>query len=303
LNKREIDIAIVSDVHLGTYGSHAKELLNYLRSIDPKTLVLNGDIIDIWQFSKNYWPESHMKVVREIFSMMSKGINVYYLTGNHDDMLRKFSDFHLQNFHLVDKLILNIDGKKAWIFHGDVFDISMKHSKWIAKLGATGYDLLILLNRMVNFLLKKAGKGKISFSKKIKNSVKTAVKFIGNFEETVTDIAIENNYSYVACGHIHQPEIRNFSKNGKSVLYLNSGDWVENLTALEYNDGEWKLYQYNASEFEEEKADDKVADEKEAEEKLRELLSETLNEKTRFSRKNKPEKIYPFYSGFMKLFL
>jgi UDP-2,3-diacylglucosamine pyrophosphatase LpxH len=253
MNKRKLELVVISDVHLGTYGSHAAELLKYQCSIGPSTLILNGDIIDIWQFSKKYWPEDHMKVIKEITSMLSKGVNVYYLTGNHDDMLRRFCDFSLGNFHLANKAVLDIDGKKAWFFHGDVFDISMKHSKWIAKLGASGYDMLILMNRLVNGLLLKMGKEKISFSKKIKNSVKSAVKFIGNFEETVAEIAVESGFDIVACGHIHQPEIKKLKHRNKEVLYLNSGDWVENLTSLEYGNGQWHLYQYKEENFTPEK--------------------------------------------------
>lgn len=150
----------------------------------------------------------------------------------------------------MDKLILNLDGKKAWFFHGDVFDISVQNAKWIAKLGGWGYDLLILFNRFLNFILLKMGREKYSLSKKIKNSVKKAVKFIDDFEKTATDLAIENGYHYVICGHIHQPQIsRKVNKNG-TCLYLNSGDWIENLTALEYHDKRWDLFQY--SQFEKE---------------------------------------------------
>ncbi len=244
MNKRNIKVAVISDVHLGTYGCHAKAVNRYLKSINPEILILNGDIVDIWQFSKRYWPDSHMKVVQRIFKMMANGTKVYYLTGNHDEMLRKFTDFRLGKLELLDKLVLDLDGKKAWIFHGDVFDISMKHSKWLAKLGAVGYDTLIILNSMVNWVSQKMGRGKVSFSKRIKNSVKQAIKFIDDFEETATSIAIENGYDYVLCGHIHQPAIRNVKTEGGETLYLNSGDWVENLTALEYNDKKWSLYHY-----------------------------------------------------------
>jgi UDP-2,3-diacylglucosamine pyrophosphatase LpxH len=244
MNKRNIKIAVISDVHLGTYGCHAKAVNRYLKSINPEILILNGDIVDIWQFSKRYWPDSHMKVVQRIFKMMANGTKVYYLTGNHDEMLRKFTDFRLGKLELLDKLVLDLDGKKAWIFHGDVFDISMKHSKWLAKLGAIGYDTLIVLNSMVNWSSQKLGRGKVSFSKRIKNSVKQAIKFIDDFEETATSIAIENGYDYVLCGHIHQPSIRNVKTENGETLYLNSGDWVENLTALEYNDKKWSLYHY-----------------------------------------------------------
>jgi UDP-2,3-diacylglucosamine pyrophosphatase LpxH len=159
-------------------------------------------------------------------------------------MLRKFSDANIGNFFILDKLVLDLDDKKAWIFHGDVFDVSVQHSKWIAKLGGLGYDYLILANRFVNWFLKKLGKEPYSFSKKIKASVKKAVKHISDFETTATDLAIENKYDYVICGHIHEPKIiRKENKDG-STLYLNSGDWVENLTALEYNKKRWKLYKY-----------------------------------------------------------
>lgn len=244
MKKRKLDLAIISDVHLGTYGSHAVELYNYLNSIKPKILVLNGDIIDIWQFRKSYFPKAHLKVIKKIIDLASKGTKVYYITGNHDELLRKFSDSFMGNFCVVDKLVLDLEGNKAWIFHGDVFDASVQHSKWIAKLGGLGYDYLILFNRFVNWILKKLGKEPYSFSRKIKASVKKAVKHISDFENTATELAIEKGYQYVICGHIHEPKIiRKENKNG-SVLYLNSGDWVENLTALEYKKKRWKLYRY-----------------------------------------------------------
>ncbi|WAC41973.1 UDP-2,3-diacylglucosamine diphosphatase [Pedobacter sp. SL55] len=249
MEKRNVEIVVISDVHLGTYGCHAKELLKYLKSIKPKTLILNGDIIDIWQFSKRYWPETHMKILRKLMKFVAEGVNVYYLTGNHDELLRKFADMQLGSFHLQNKLILELDGKKAWFFHGDIFDVTMQHSKWLAKLGAVGYDSLILLNSMVNWCLKLLGREKMSFSKKIKAKFKDAVKFINSFEETAAELAIENGYQYVVCGHIHQPEKRNIFANNGEVIYLNSGDWVENLTALEYNQGNWEIFKYEAQNF------------------------------------------------------
>ncbi|CAZ95626.1 UDP-2,3-diacylglucosamine diphosphatase [Zobellia galactanivorans] len=244
MKKRPVDIVVISDVHLGTYGCHAKELIKYLKSINPKQVVLNGDIVDIWQFNKRYWPKSHMKVVKLLMEWIAKGVQVHYITGNHDEMMRKFSGFKLGSFSIVNKLVLTVHGKQAWIFHGDVFDVTMQHSKWLAKLGAIGYDTLILINSAVNFCYKKFGRGPVSMSKKIKNSVKSAVKFINNFEQTAADIAIENDFDYVVCGHIHQPEIKSIETENGSVIYLNSGDWIENLTALEYTKGKWELYRY-----------------------------------------------------------
>ncbi|MCA1803036.1 MAG: UDP-2,3-diacylglucosamine diphosphatase [Rhodothermaceae bacterium] len=245
MSKRPVDLVVISDVHLGTYGCHAAELNRYLKSIKPGILILNGDIMDMWQFKKYYWPDSHMKVLKTITSLLSKGTVIYYLTGNHDENLRKFSDFKLGNFHLRDKLLIELNGKTAWFFHGDVFDVTMRYSKTVAKLGGFGYDLLILLNRLVNFISCKLGRGKMSFSKSIKDGVKSAVKFIDDFENTATDLAIDNGYEYVVCGHIHRPVIKRSVNGTGSVTYLNSGDWVENLTSLEYHNDEWVLYRYD----------------------------------------------------------
>lgn len=243
--KRKIEIAVISDVHLGTFGCHAKQLLTYLNSIDPKKLILNGDIIDIWQFKKRYFPKPHLRVIKKIMDMAADGTEIIYITGNHDEMLRKFSNTKIGNISIVDKVVLELDGKKAWFFHGDVFDVSIQNAKWLAKLGSYGYDVLILLNRLVNWCLIRLGKERYSLSKKIKDSVKGAVKYISDFENVAIDLAIENGYDYVICGHIHQPKM--FTKENKhgKTTYLNSGDWIENFTALEYQFKRWKIYNYN----------------------------------------------------------
>ena len=245
LKKRKVEVAVISDVHLGTYGCHAKELLDYLSSIKPKILVLNGDIIDIWQFRKSYFPSKHLEVIKKIISMSTKGTKVYYITGNHDEFLRKFTDLHMGNISLIDKLVLELDHKRAWIFHGDVFDASITQAKWLAKLGGWGYDILILINRFINWVLARFNKEPYSLSKKIKNNVKSAVKFITNFENVCVELAIEKGYDYVICGHIHEPKIEFMENENGETFYLNSGDWVENLTALEYNNKKWKLYKHD----------------------------------------------------------
>jgi UDP-2,3-diacylglucosamine pyrophosphatase LpxH len=247
--KREIDLVVISDVHLGTYGSQARELHHYLQRIKPGILVLNGDIIDFWQFSKRYWPNHHMKVVKDIISLAAKGTRIYYITGNHDETMRKFSGLCVGNLSVVNKLELVLDGKRTWFFHGDVFDVIMQHSRWLEKLGAIGYDSLILLNVFINHISRWLGKGKVSLSKRIKGNVKTAVRFVSNFEETAAKLALHKGFDAIVCGHIHQPEIKEIalSKTGK-IQYLNSGDWVENLSALEYHQGEWRLFRYHEEE-------------------------------------------------------
>ena len=256
--KRKVEIVVLSDIHLGTYGCHAKEVLQYLNSVKPKKLILNGDIIDIWQFRKRYFPKAHLQVIKKIIALAAKGTKVYYLTGNHDEKLRRFSDTKMGNIQILDKLILNLDGKKAWFFHGDVFDASIQHTKWIAKLGGWGYDFLIILNSFINWCLVSLGRPKYSLSKKIKNSVKKAVSFITDFEETAAELAIENQFDYVICGHIHQPQMRKVETSQGACLYLNSGDWIENLTALEYDKGIWSLMEYEKQNLPETQEDESV---------------------------------------------
>jgi UDP-2,3-diacylglucosamine pyrophosphatase LpxH len=242
--KREVELVVISDIHLGTYGCRSEELLRYLKTIKPKKIILNGDVIDMWQFSKRYWPKSHMQVIKHLTGLLVKNTKIIYLTGNHDEMLRKFSGFKIGSFQIDNKIVLKLNGKRAWIFHGDVFDVTMKYSKWLARLGAMGYDILIVINTIVNWCMTKFGREKISLSKRVKNSVKSALKFINDFEKTAADIAIDNGYHYVVCGHIHHPEIKTLTSERGEVMYLNSGDWVENLTALEYNEGTWRIYRY-----------------------------------------------------------
>jgi UDP-2,3-diacylglucosamine pyrophosphatase LpxH len=201
--------------------------------------------MESWQFKKYYGPKSHMKVIKYIIGVAAKGTHVYYITGNHDETLRKFAGIKMGNLEIVNKLELNINGKKAWVFHGDVFDVIMQHSKWLAKAGAIGYDFLILLNVVINFFSRLIGKGKVSLSKKIKDNVKTAIKYINSFEDTAAALAIHKGFDYIICGHIHHPDNRIITdQKNNSIQYLNSGDWIENLTSLEFNDGEWKIYKF-----------------------------------------------------------
>lgn len=221
--KRKVDLVVISDLHLGTYGCHAKELLHYLESIEPERVILNGDIIDGWHFSKRYFPKWHMKVVQHLIKWISEQKEIIYITGNHDEMLRKFVGFKMNNFKIENKAVI--------------------------ELGGVGYNILILLNRLVNCFSEKLGRGKISFSKKIKNSVKGAVKHINKFEVTAAKIAASEGYSHVICGHIHQAVKKDITTKEGIVTYLNSGDWIENLTSLEYNEGKWTIFNYLESDL------------------------------------------------------
>jgi len=249
MEKRPVDVVVLSDVHLGTYGCRAKELVNYLKSITPNILILNGDIIDGWQFTKRYFPVAHMMVIKEIIQFITNGTRVFYITGNHDEMMRRYTDIQMGNFTLTDKLVLEIDNKMTWIFHGDVFDNTTKGSaKILAKLGSSGYNLLIRFNRFINFILKSLGRERVSISKKVMAGV-NALSKVNEFETIAAELAIEKKYDYVICGHIHQPQKKIVETKDGKVTYLNSGDWVEHLTALEYQQNEWTIFEYDEKDF------------------------------------------------------
>ena len=250
MEKRSVDVVVLSDVHLGTYGCRAKELVNYLKSITPNILILNGDIIDGWQFTKRYFPVAHIMVIKEIIQFITNGTRVFYITGNHDEMMRRYTDLQMGNFTLTDKLVLEIDNKMTWIFHGDVFDNTTKGgAKVLAKLGSSGYNLLIRFNRFINFILKFLGRERVSISKRVMAGVNKAVSKINDFELIAAELAIEKKYDYVICGHIHQPQKKIVETKDGKVTYLNSGDWVEHLTALEYQQNEWTIFEYNEKDF------------------------------------------------------
>jgi UDP-2,3-diacylglucosamine pyrophosphatase LpxH len=250
MEKRPIDVVVLSDIHLGTYGCKARELSNYLKSIHPSILILNGDIIDGWQFNKHYFPSSHMMVIKEIIQIISGGTRVFYITGNHDEIMRRYTDFQVGNFTLTDKLVLEIDHQMTWIFHGDVFDNTTRGgAKVFAKLGSSGYGLLILFNRFINVLLQIFGQERISISKRVMKGVNKAISKINDFELIAAELAIEKKYDYVICGHIHQPQKKVVENKYGKVTYLNSGDWVEHLTALEYSNKEWNVFEYDEKKF------------------------------------------------------
>jgi UDP-2,3-diacylglucosamine pyrophosphatase LpxH len=250
MEKRPLDVVVISDIHLGTYGCKAKELVNYLKSISPNILILNGDIIDVWQFNKRYFPNSHMMVIKELMQFMTNGTRIFYITGNHDEIMRRYTDILVGNFTLTDKLVLEIDNKMTWIFHGDVFDNTTKGwARILAKLGSSGYGLLILFNRLINFLLNAMGRERVSISKKVMAGVNKAITKINDFEQIAAELAIEKKYDYVICGHIHQPQKRVVENKHGKVTYLNSGDWVEHLTALEYHHNQWNIFEYNEKNF------------------------------------------------------
>lgn len=253
--QRRVEIAVVSDLHLGTYASRAREFTAYLKSIDPRVLILNGDIVDGWQFSKRFFPPDHISAIKEIFNKLSNGTRVIYITGNHDDCVRRYSDLELGGFLLTDKVVIEINGKKVWIFHGDVFDhTTTKQAKFWGKLGSNGYATLLWFNKCINGISEFFGREKLSLAKKIMDQFNKRIVNIDAFETKIAELAIEKKFDTVICGHIHQPKKKEVVTEKGRVAYLNSGDWMEHMTALEYVENEWQLYTYDEKEMKAERA-------------------------------------------------
>ncbi len=221
----------LSDIHLGTKGCQADRLLDFLKQHSCDRLYLVGDIIDGWrmQASGIYWPQEHNNVLRRFLTLMKRGTEVHFVTGNHDEFLRKYSPMEIGNLRVVDESVhTTADGKRLLVIHGDQFDVVTRYHRWLAWLGDVGYTRLLELNRCFNKLRNRFGYGYFSLSAWIKHRVKKAVNFIGDFEETVAHQCRKRQFDGVVCGHIHHAEISDFD----GVTYMNCGDWVESCTAL-----------------------------------------------------------------------
>ena len=248
---RKIDISVISDFHLATHASKARSLLKYLKSIQPQILVLNGDIVDSWRFSRNYFPKSHMKVIRQLLKMLEKGVRVVYITGNHDDVFRKFNNTRLGNFSIVNQYEMNVADQKIWIFHGDVFDHIIHHSPWLAKLGAAAYGFLTIFNKFINVFLKLFSGREMILYKSMKDRIAKRKKVLTNFEKAIANAAVNKNIDLVICGHTHIPVDKQIETDKGSVRYINCGDWVEHFSAAECTNGYWSLNYFPSEEDEE----------------------------------------------------
>lgn len=240
MKARKIKVSVISDLHLATRACKAKQVLRYLKSINPQTLVLNGDIIDSWRFSRNYFPKPHLKVVRQLIKMMEKGVKIYYITGNHDEFLRKFNQTKIGKLKIVNQLVLDMDGQKTWIFHGDLYDHIIHKAKWLAKVGAAAYGLITVINNGVNLGLKLFGQKEVILYKSLKKKAKNKNRPTA-FETAIAATAAARQYQTVICGHTHVPTDKHILMPGKPIHYINCGDWVEHFTAAEYDEGKWEL--------------------------------------------------------------
>ncbi len=236
----------LSDIHLGTRGCQAERLLTFLKQHSCDRLYLVGDIVDGWRMrSQTYWPQSHSNVIRRFLTLAKRGTRVIYVTGNHDEFLRRYSDLVVGNLTLVDRAAHDTpDGRRLLVVHGDQFDVVTRYHRWIALLGDRGYTLLLESNRCLNALRGRFGYGYWSLSAYVKQRVKRAVSFIGDYEEAIVHQCRKEGFDGVVCGHIHHAEITQLH----GVTYMNCGDWVESCTALvEDDDGAFHILDWSAA--------------------------------------------------------
>jgi UDP-2,3-diacylglucosamine pyrophosphatase LpxH len=239
---------IVSDVHLGTKGSKAKEIARFLKQFHCDNLILNGDIIDGWQLKKSgSWKRKHTRFFNRILKMMeSQSTNVYYLRGNHDDFLDQILPLQIGRLQILADMTYESNGKSYFITHGHVFDSITTNLRWIAYLGDVGYTFLLWLNRVVNYYRYKKGLPYFSLSQFVKGKVKQAVSYVDDYETELAKMAKAKGCDGIICGHIHKAENRMID----GIHYLNSGDWVETMSALaEDHEGNWELIYFNQIDF------------------------------------------------------
>jgi UDP-2,3-diacylglucosamine pyrophosphatase LpxH len=233
---------IVSDLHLGIKDSKCDEFIKFIETHKPRTLILNGDIIDGWALNRgSKWRKRHMKVLTKLLKL-SKDIDIILIRGNHDDFLKEYIDMDFGNIKIRENYKIKIAGTKYFVFHGDIIDIFITKVKWLSILGSIGYDFLLWLNRTVNYTREFFGLPYYSLSKKIKDNVKLATNYINDFDVNAIKLAKLNGCGGAICGHIHNPCERIIDD---TYHYINSGDWVENMSAILVDfDDNISIYRY-----------------------------------------------------------
>lgn len=233
----------ISDIHLGTRSAQATALLDFLKDNEADTYYLVGDIVDFWKVRRGpHWPQPHNDVIQKLLRKARKGARIVYIPGNHDEALREYCGLNFGGIEIRrDAIHTTASGKSYVVMHGDEFDVVVRYAKWVAFLGDRGYELALWTNRPLNWARQKLGFGYWSLSAFLKQRVKGAVNFIGEFEESLSEVARRNDADGIICGHIHHAADRMI--NG--IHYLNCGDWVESATAIvETHDGELKIMRW-----------------------------------------------------------
>jgi UDP-2,3-diacylglucosamine pyrophosphatase LpxH len=246
---RHLNVAVIGDTHLGTNQCRAVELLEYLDSITPDTLVLLGDIIDVAALRQSKLSQDQLAVLRRIIDFTHDGAKVYYLTGNHDSRIGRFGTLALGNLHVRNELLLQFDGRKTYFFHGDRLDAVVKYKLMAERLPGFWRKLLTMADHLGGRVKQLFGRQRWSLAAEVRTNPARAKKYVQLFERAAVKLGLSKGCDHTVCAHIHQPKIEMSTAQGKVVTYLNCGDWVSNLTALEYRFGKWSLYRYDEHDF------------------------------------------------------
>lgn len=242
---RKYRALFISDIHLGMRGNQVEALLEFLKHHDAETIYLVGDIVDGWRLRSGwYWPQSHNDVVQKLLRKARKGTKIIYIPGNHDEFLREFYGSHFGGIVVRETALHEAaDGKRYLVIHGDIFDVVVRHARWLAYFGDWAYEIALRLSTHINLIRRKLGFTYWSLSAWAKLKVKNAVNFIGKFEETLAAEAQRQGVDGVICGHIHSAAMRDFD----GFTYINTGDWVESCTAVvEHEDGRMEIIRWAA---------------------------------------------------------
>jgi len=241
--KHKYRSVFISDVHLGTKDVRNDCLLNFLNTIEAEYIYLVGDIVDFWKLKRNWhWPEINNEIVRQLLDKVKRGTRVTYIPGNHDERLRDYIGSNLNDVIIrEDTIHVTRDNKKLLVIHGDEFDSVVMTNKWLVYFGDRLYENIIVFNRYYNYLRRNLGFPYWSLSNFLKMRAKKAVQYIENFENAVIHEAKRRGVDGVVCGHIHHPAM----KQVDGVTYANTGDWVENCTAVvENKNGHLEILQW-----------------------------------------------------------
>jgi UDP-2,3-diacylglucosamine pyrophosphatase LpxH len=237
---RAVDLLVLSDVHLGTPPCRADALLAYLRSVAPREVILNGDILDIRELRRGYWRRSHTAIAQHLLDLTRDGVPISYVTGNHDEALRFVSSFAAGHITLCDTLERTLGGRRTWFVHGDVVERGLRTSAVLRKLGCIGYNALRGVEAPINRARGLLGFAPASLARAAKR-LPSARRHIARYEDACAAFAAAHGYDAIVTGHIHVANQREIAVGGRTVSYHNSGDWVDSCSALEHHEGTWRI--------------------------------------------------------------
>ncbi|MEK7481922.1 MAG: UDP-2,3-diacylglucosamine diphosphatase [Patescibacteria group bacterium] len=204
----KIDTFIVSDIHLGSAVSRAKELLSVLKAHNFDRLILLGDIFDDLNFSnleKDHW--ELLSYIQEL-SNPKRNIEIVWVLGNHDELIFKVIS-HFIGITVTQEYIWKYKNEKYLAIHGHQFDRFLANNKFVSDIASFIYIILQRSSLRLSRFVKRASKKWLRLSEKI--------------AQGAARHAFKMGVRYVFCGHIHREAAEIIS----GVNYFNVGCWTD----------------------------------------------------------------------------